>query len=459
MQLPVTESALTQLSTRLAAQTLSQVCILGEMRSAHCLRLAADMPSHLIALLVLVLLAASTSALSFSRVIPSDPVLYAITYHTSSSEYEPGCARTFTFFSTSNKRLLFNLTVERLRPTPLISAQFNGNDSHPYGQSINDYNYNAAYVPLHHNQSHTRHALLVRTQNATQLAMAPASPSQLFLAFDMTGQSDFAPITIDDLSLYPINVNETFGTEDPRIVYNPVDHRWWLWYTAVRSKPDVHADLWVASTHNITDPSAWVRHGPVCDDGRWSKSAALLLRPHNTSYLYFGDSQNGLGMWLATTSDLINYTIADGIWLPIRKKPYFDNDLVEGGPAPATLSTGDIFMLHNSAGDVPVNGSDVYGYHVSFVLLDADDPSQILFRSPISILSCEMGWEIGSAPWLGLTPNVVFTEGMRRYWEGGEDSFLFYYGGADSVVGAAVATFSWYEDGQEPMQHDGVRTD
>ena len=412
---------------------------------------------RLLLLLVLALLAVSASALSFSRIIPSDPVLYAITYHTPSAQYEPGCPRTFTFLSSTTRRLSFNLTVHRQRPTPLISAQYNNNKSHPFGQSINDFNYNAAYVPLHHNRTHTTHALLVRTQNATKQTAAPASPSQLFLAYDVTGRSDFAPITIDDLSLYPINVNETFGTEDPRIVYDPVGRRWWLWYTAVRSQPSVHADLWVASTHNITDPNAWVRHGPVCNDGRWSKSAALLLRPHNTSYLYFGDSENGQGMWLATTTDLINYTIADGIWLPIRKQPYFDNGLVEGGPAPLHLSTGDIFMLHNSAGNVPVNGTDIFSYHVSFVILDPNDPSQILFRSPVPILSCEMGWEIGSAPWLGLTGWVVFTEGMRRYEEGGEDSFLFYYGGADSVVGAAVATFSWYEDGQAPVAHEEVK--
>ena len=414
---------------------------------------------RLLVLVVLALLAVATSALSFSRVIPSDPVLYAITYHSPSSQYEPGCPRTFTFHSAANKQLAFNLTVHRLRPVPLISSQYNNNKSHPYGHSVNDYNYNAAYVPLPHNHSHTRHALLVRTQNATHSTNAPASPSKLFLAYDVNGRSDFAPITLDDLNFYPINANEDFGTEDPRIVYNPTDGRWWLWYTAVRSQPDVHADLWTASTHNITDPTAWVRHGPVCTDGRWSKSAALLLRPHNTSYLYFGDSENGKGMWLATTTNLINYTVADGIWLPVRKQPYFDNGLVEGGPAPLTLSTGDHFLVHNSAGNVPYNGSQVFAYNVGFVILDKDDPSQIAFRSPVPILSCELGWEIGEKPWLGLTGWVVFTEGMRRYEEGGDDSFLFYYGGADSVIGAAVVTFSWYDDGQAPVQHDEVQVE
>ena len=157
-------------------------------------------------------------------------------------------------------------------------------------------------------------------------------------------------------------------------------------------------------------------------------------------------------MELATTENLINYTVAAGIWLPIRAEPYFDNVLVEGGPPPHWLSTGEIFMLHNSAGHMKLNGSDWAGYHVGFVLIDPQSPDRILFRSPVPILSCELGWETGEDPWLKLTPYVVFTEGSRRYEEGGKDSFLFYYGGADSVVGAAVATFTFYD--QQPAVHD-----
>ena len=224
----------------------------------------------------------------------------------------------------------------------------------------------------------------------------------------------------------------------------------------MRSKPSTHSDLWVASTPNILDPSAWVRLGPVCRDGQWSKSGALLLRPNSTSYLYFGDSNNGKGMQLATTLNLINYTVSPLIFLPIRPLPYFDNILVEGGPPPAplTASPSHVFFLYNSAGALHVNTSVYTAYHVSFVLINASDPSQVVFRAPVPVLGCELGWEVGVEPWLRLTKYVVFTEGMRRYEEGGEDSFLFYYGGADSVVGAAVATLTFYgeEEGKRLVQ-------
>jgi hypothetical protein len=36
---------------------------------------------------------------------------------------------------------------------------------------------------------------------------------------------------------------------------------------------------------------------------------------------------------------------------------------------------------------------------------------------------------------LDLTPNVVFVEGWARFPNGANDTFLVFYGGADSVIG------------------------
>ena len=226
----------------------------------------------------------------------------------------------------------------------------------------------------------------------------------------------------------------------------------YLFYSAVSGTVSVHSDLWVASTLNILDPSAWVRHGPVRTDGLWSKSGALLLRPPpSTSYLYFGDSNNGRGMQLATTTNLINYTVDPAIWLPIRPLPYFDNQLVEGGPPPEPLSAGPILFIHNSAGLLRVNASTYSAYHVSFALLNASDPRQILFRAPVPVLSCEMGWEVGVEPWLRLTPYVVFTEGMRRYEEGGGGQLfvLLRRGGQRRRGGGGDGDVLWGGRGEE----------
>ena len=181
----------------------------------------------LLLLLLLVMTFPATSAFEWLRVVPSDPVVYAVTYHTPTATYIPGCARTFTFVSlptpTSPTALVFNLSVHRLSPSPLISSQ--SHSSTHLGGSVNLYNFNAAYVPLPPSPTRSPHVLLVRAQNAST-SLALASPSRLFLAFDTDGQSNFADIMGRDLSFFPVLPDEDFGTEDPRVVYNPADKRW-----------------------------------------------------------------------------------------------------------------------------------------------------------------------------------------------------------------------------------------
>lgn len=73
--------------------------------------------------------------------------------------------------------------------------------------------------------------------------------------------------------------------------------------------------------------------------------------------------------------------------------------------------------------------------NVGFVILNGTDPTQILQRSEQPIFSPELDWEIQ-----GLTPNVVFAEG---WFPLGSDTFLMFYGAADTYVGAAVVSVSF----------------
>jgi beta-1,2-mannobiose phosphorylase / 1,2-beta-oligomannan phosphorylase len=79
-------------------------------------------------------------------------------------------------------------------------------------------------------------------------------------------------------------------------------------------------------------------------------------------------------------------------------------------------------------------------YNVGYCILDGHNPTMILERSDQPIFSPELDWEKGNNPGaheLGLTPNVVFIEGWAAL-EGKKDAFIFFYGAADSVVGAAL---------------------
>jgi len=192
---------------------------------------------------------------------------------------------------------------------------------------------------------------------------------------------------------------------------------------------------WIKSTYTI--------HGPIFPDIKWSKSGALLIRdgfpgPH---YLYWGDSSLVQGIELATTMNLLNYT-NHGIIIPTRKDK-FDSFLVEAGPMPLPLSNGNYLFLYNSArGGYPSKKPAwTLQYNVGWVIIDKNDPSKILERCVAPLLSPELAWEKGDGIYLGLTPNVVFVEGWAPH-PTRPDTFVIFYGAADSVIGSAIVSVS-----------------
>lgn len=150
-----------------------------------------------------------------------------------------------------------------------------------------------------------------------------------------------------------------------------------------------------------TDPTApapglWTRYGVM-----WSgKSAALLIRDAPPHYLYQGDSN--IQLW--TTTDLFNYTLVTSRFITPRGD-HFDNDLVEAGPPPLLLEDGNYLFLHNSA-----NNSAGHCYHPGYVILSGADPSVILQRSEVPLLSPTRDWELGDAPAECNVQCVVFLE-------------------------------------------------
>ena len=177
---------------------------------------------------------------------------------------------------------------------------------------------------------------------------------------------------------------------------------------------------------------------------------------------------------------MINWENLPGVFIKIRNSSYFDSYLIEGGPPPLRMKDGNYFYIYNSARCC--FPSEKPGYHLQynpgFVILDGNDPTKILQRSNAPIMSPQLDWEKGTPPFLHLTPNVIFVEGMKyenlnlkksknktkrnkrkrgirgrdkRGIKGSDkrditgdrgddndyDSFIIYYGAADSVVGVA----------------------
>lgn len=188
------------------------------------------------------------------------------------------------------------------------------------------------------------------------------------------------------------------------------------------------------------DPSkSWTRKGPLFPDIPWSKSGSLLLRdgiPGSPHYLIFGDSSLLPGIQMAISNDLVTWKILPGLFMEVRPNSW-DSALVEAGPMPLRLSNGDYLFIYNSArhGYHSKKPGYDFQYNVGYLILDGNDPTKILQRSENPILSPDLDWEKGSDSDLALVPNVVFCEGW--HYDGHLDSMYLYYGGADSVMGAA----------------------
>lgn len=200
------------------------------------------------------------------------------------------------------------------------------------------------------------------------------------------------------------------GCEDPRIV--KINDTFYLTYTAYDGK---NARLALATSKDLRK---WTKHGIVFPDLEWSKGGAILSEPVNGKYwMYFGDTN----IWAAHSEDLINWTMIEDPLLKPRKGN-FDSRLVEPGPAPLMTENG-ILLLYNAADQDLV-------YETGQVLIDKDDPTQVIARTDTSFLKPETRLETD-----GQIPNVVFIEGLVHF----KNRWFLYFGMGDSGIGVATS--------------------
>eukprot|EP01114_Cavostelium_apophysatum_P010493 TRINITY_DN2427_c0_g1_i1.p1 TRINITY_DN2427_c0_g1~~TRINITY_DN2427_c0_g1_i1.p1 ORF type:complete len:391 (-),score=35.41 TRINITY_DN2427_c0_g1_i1:36-1142(-) len=348
----------------------------------------------------------------------------------------------------------YSVSLERRNNgAPIISSQ---NSAGSYGASIFEWNYNTAYVPVFG-------GLMVRAQNHSTwdhnnpYAVAPSKLAYAQIAGNLLKTLDNVevyPIDEQSVVVEPSNLATSYGTEDPRIAYDYSTGIYYLMYSAVENDTVNNAVIPRLALRTSRTPfvmSSWVDHGPIFPQLKVSKSGALYIRPNQTSYLYWGDSSLVNGMQLATTTDLINYNYMPDIWLPMRPDS-FDSALVEAGPCPLPLSDGNLFFVYNSArhGYPSAKPDWDLQYNAGWVIINGSDPTQIIQRSDQPLLSPDLPWEIGTSPYLGLTPNVVFIEGIApgQY----PDTFIVFYGAADSYTGIAEVTVSVPGNGKASVQ-------
>lgn len=226
---------------------------------------------------------------------------------------------------------------------------------------------------------------------------------------------------ITGIALEPRGVLEEFGVEDPRIT--PIGGRFWITYVAV-------------SRHGPATGLAWT------EDFRTFERSGMIFCPENKDVVLFpgrigatfaalhrpvcGTPFSRPEMWVARSADLIHWgahaplLVAGGEWQAGR---------VGAGAPPIRVEEGWLEIYHGNRR--PVRPGEVGTYHGGAILLDPEDPTRVLRRTPSPFFVPEADFERE-----GFVPDVVFPTGVVQDGE----SLLVYYGAADTFT--AVAEFS-----------------
>jgi predicted GH43/DUF377 family glycosyl hydrolase len=215
---------------------------------------------------------------------------------------------------------------------------------------------------------------------------------------------------------------EKQGVEDPRIAR--IDDRYYIVYTGYDAAT---CRVCMASTSDFMHIR---KHGVIIPD-IWDKDAMLfpelvngkLILMHriepNIQLAQFDGIDHLLGAtaayWEAHFAHLDVHTI-------MRPLYTWEAEKIGGGAPPIKTNEGWLVIYHG------VDRKSVY--RAGAALLELDNPFRVIARLPQPILEPEQDYEKR-----GDVPNVVFPEGALV--DG--DRLMVFYGGADKVIGLAVA--------------------
>jgi len=230
--------------------------------------------------------------------------------------------------------------------------------------------------------------------------------------------------------IQPTDEYDRFGCEDPRVTRLGLDGQmlYLITYTALFGPAYSGADrVALASTEDFR---TFRKHGVVIP-GLADKDAvifpeliggriAMLHRVVPDIQIVYFDSLEQLvhpkeDFWSAYWPRLEEFTV-------MRPKYKWEAEKIGAGPPPIKTDAGWLLVYHG------VDNNRVY--RAGAALLDLEDPSKVIARSPHPILEPEEEYERA-----GDTPNVVFPEGAIIV----DDMLYVYYGAADTCCCLAFA--------------------
>ncbi len=215
--------------------------------------------------------------------------------------------------------------------------------------------------------------------------------------------------------MFPENVYETYGIEDPRITY--IEGEYYINYSAV-------------SVYGITTALAKTK------DFVSLERLGIIFAPENRDVCIFPEKINEkyyalhrpvpkmIGnpeMWMAESPDLIcwgNHKHLIGL-----QRDGWESGRIGGGAVPFKTEKGWVAIYHGADSD--------NRYCLGVLLLDEKDPSKVIARSKYPILEPQEKYELE-----GFFGNVVFSCGVLY-----QDQIVYiYYGCADTSMSLATVS-------------------
>ncbi|CAN5323902.1 glycoside hydrolase family 130 protein [soil metagenome] len=272
-----------------------------------------------------------------------------------------------------------------------------------------------------------------------QLTLAPEPP--FATATDAVGDEDELPrgevtvyrhrdSTLSGTVIFPITQAQSKGLEDLRLVHFTHDDgsvEWLGTYTAYNGSM-IQSELMRTTDFRAFDLV------PMTGPAARNKGMALFPRKVCGKYMMIG-RQDGENLFLLTSDTLTHWDEGE-----LLLTPHYPWELVQIGNCgpPIEVDEGWLLLTHGVGA--------MRKYSIGAVLLDKDDPSKVIGRTPEPILAA------ADQDREGYVPNVVYTCGAIKHG----DVLFIPYGIADSSVGFAFATVSTILDAMDRSVTDWV---
>jgi predicted GH43/DUF377 family glycosyl hydrolase len=223
----------------------------------------------------------------------------------------------------------------------------------------------------------------------------------------------------------PADPTSCWGAEDARITYIEELGGYVIAYTAYGpSGPSVA--LAITEDFQTVEPFGVVM--PPED-----KNASLFPRRIDGRFVLFhrpvSVTSARADVWLSRSDDLRSWTTPEPV-MQTRSGAWWDAARIGMGPPPLETPAGWLVAYHGVKQMVTTSI-----YRVGMVLLDLEDPTRVLRRTPSWLLGPDAEYER-----VGDVPNVVFPTGLVH--DPATDELRLYYGAADSCVAMASANRS-----------------